>query len=303
MASFDSRPPLGPVRVAFVFQGGGSLAAPQVGMLWALTEAGIRPDLVVGSSAGALNAVAFASDPSSKGLDQLEDVWASVRRRHVAPFSVRALLAAFTGHGEGLVSDAALRVLLERAAHAPTLRETAVPAHVVATDLASGEPVVLSDGDTVAALLASSAFPGLYRSVPIGRRLLVDGGVSADVPVLQAEALGATVSYVLPAATWDVALPLPRRPLPQAYHALRQILESAARRDIAAAQGRVHVLPAPNTRIANPIDFRDTAGLIEEGYRLATEWLAHRAAPAIIPAPPAPSLLDGSMTTRVASAS
>jgi len=126
-----------PGRVAFVFQGGGSLTAPQVGMLWALTEAGVMPDLVVGSSAGALNAVAFASDPSPEGLDELEAVWVSLRRRPVARFSFRTVFGALTGRADALVSDTALRVLLERATLAPTLSETSVPAHVVATDLAS----------------------------------------------------------------------------------------------------------------------------------------------------------------------
>ena len=79
------------------------------------------------------------------------------------------------------------------------------------------------------ALLASCAFPGLYPPVRVGGRLLVDGGVSADVPVLQAEALGATVTYVLPAAVCDVAQSLPRGPLPLAYHALGQVLGAVAR--------------------------------------------------------------------------
>jgi NTE family protein len=88
-------------RVAFVFQGGGSLAAAQVGIVRALAAAGLRPDLVVGSSAGALNAVAFASDPTQAGLDGLETVWRSLARRQVAPFSARALLAAAAGGAAG----------------------------------------------------------------------------------------------------------------------------------------------------------------------------------------------------------
>ena len=97
-----------PGSVAFVFQGGGSLAASQVGMLRALAAVGLTPDLVIGSSAGALNAVAFASDPSPAGLDGLEVVWRSLRRRQVAPLSARTLLAV-AGRGEGLVSSAAFR--------------------------------------------------------------------------------------------------------------------------------------------------------------------------------------------------
>jgi NTE family protein len=270
----DRRRLAAPGPVAFVFQGGGSLAAPQVGMLRALTEAGVVPDLVVGSSAGALNAVAFASDPGVAGLGGLESVWMSLRRRRVAPFSVRAALAAAAGRGDGLVSNSALRALIESAAVAGTLGGTSIPAHVVATDLASGAPVVLSAGETVLALLASCAFPGLYPPVAVGERLLVDGGVSADVPVLQAEALGARVTYVLPSASYGAAQSLPHGPLPLAYHALSQILGLVARGDVAASRGLVHVLPAPGSRATSPVDFRDTARLIGEGYRLAAGWLA-----------------------------
>jgi NTE family protein len=259
--------------VAFVFQGGGSLAAPQVGMLRALLQAGIVPDLVVGSSAGALNAVAFASDPSVTGLDRLERLWMSLRRRQVAAFSARNLIGAVTGRSDGLLANDGLRRMVEDSFVARSFDETTIPAYVVATELATADPVVISEGDTVSALLASSAFPGLYPPVEVDSRLLIDGGVAADVPVLQAEALGASVSYVLPAAGSDDTRSLPHGPLSLAYHALGQILEATARRDAAAARGPVHVLPVPSSRASNPVDFRGTARLIDEGYRLANDWL------------------------------
>ena len=260
-------------RVAFVFQGGGSLAAPQVGMVRALAAAGLRPDLVIGSSAGALNAVAFASDPTQANLDAIEAVWRSLARRQVAPFSARALLAAVTGRGGGLVSQSALLGLLAGFPIPRTLDGTSIPAHVVATELASGAAVIISGGETVPALLASCAFPGLYAPVELGGRQLVDGGVSADVPVLQAEALGASVTYVLPAAAYALPL-LPSGPLPLANRALSQVLGAVARHDLTAAHGTVHVLPAPDSGAGSPVDFRDTTRLIDEGYRLATGWLA-----------------------------
>jgi NTE family protein len=267
--ALPGQPPDQAGGVASVFQGGGSLAAPHVGMLCALSEAGLLPDLVVGSSAGALNAVAFASDPSPVGLGRLEAMWLSLRRQRVAPFSARALLAAVTGRGGGLVSGSGLRGLLEGAAIARALEGMPIPAHVVATDLASGATVVLSAGDIVPALLA--LIVPISRFVPAsggGGRLLVDGCVSA-VPVLQAETLGAWVSYVLPAAATDVVRAVPGRPLPLALHALGQLLGTVARHELAAARGTVHVLPAPSTPVISPVDFRGTARLIDEGYRAA----------------------------------
>ena len=160
----------------------------------------------------------------------------------------------------------------------------AIPAHVVATDLRSGAAVVLSDGQTGPALLASCAFPGLYPPVEVDGRLLIDGGVSADVPVLQAEALGAREIYVLPAAGCDVSAPPPRRPLPLAFHALSQVLGSVTATNVAAARGPVHVLPAPSSQTTSPVVFRDTSRLIDQGHQLTAGWLDRQRADR--PAPP-----------------
>jgi NTE family protein len=259
--------------VGFVLQGGGSLTAAQVGMLRALTEAGIRPDLLVGSSAGAINAVAFAAGPSISALVRLEAMWRGLHRRHVAPMSLRTLLAAATGRGNGLFPDTGLRRQLETFLPVDDLSEASIPVHVVATDLESGGAVVLSTGDAVTALLASSAFPGLYPPVSLGGRHLIDGGVAADVPVLQAEALGASVIFILPAAADVPTHTYGRGPLPLAYSALGQILDGIARRDIAATSARVFVLPTITSTASNPVDFRDTAQQIAAGYERTTTWL------------------------------
>lgn len=259
---------------AFVFQGGGALTAPQVGMLRALTEAAIAPDFVVGSSAGALNAVAYAADPTPHGVDRLEELWLTLRRRNVARLSIPTLARALVGRRDGLLDTAPMVTLLTSGVVAPLLEETRLPAHVIATDMSTAEPVVISSGDTVSALLASAAFPGLFAPVLREGRLLIDAGVSADIPVLQAEALGATVSFVLPAAIPDDADTPPRGPLAMAYHALGQILDASARRDAAAAVGEVHLLPAPTSPASNPLDFRETRRLIDDGHRLALDWLS-----------------------------
>ena len=166
-------------KLAFVFEGGGSLAAAQIGMLRALIEDGPRPELVIGTSAGAINAVAFAAYPTAAGVAELEALWLSLHRRDVAT----------------------LRDLLDDHFADRRLEDVPVPAHVVTTDLASGTAHVISTGPVVEALMASAAMPGLFPSVTIGGRQLVDGALAANTPIRQAVDLGATDIYVLAVAT------------------------------------------------------------------------------------------------------
>lgn len=264
--------------VAFVLQGGGSLCAAQVGALRALTQAGVTPDLVVGSSAGALNAAAFAADPGIEGIDRLEALWLGLKRRHVAPISPRTLIRAALGWGEAAVSSAALRRLLRDGVGVNRLEDTAVPVHIVTTDAETGAAVVLSRGDAVPALLASAAFPGLYPPVCVGGHRLIDGGVSADTPVLQAEALGATTIYVLPAAVTQQTDHHAHAALLAAYRAVGQILVERERRDLAAVRGSVLRLPAATTPVVSLVDFRDTPRLVRAGYSLTQDWLVEQPA-------------------------
>ncbi|MCX4580396.1 patatin-like phospholipase family protein [Streptomyces sp. NBC_01571] len=267
-----------PDVVAFVLQGGGSLCASQVGALRALTRAGITPDLVVGSSAGALNGVAFAADPSIEGIDRLEALWLNIKRRHVAPISLRTLVMAVVGRGEAAVSSAGLGKLLRFGVGVGRLEDVVVPVHVVATDFETGAAVVLSRGNAVSALLASAAFPGLYPPVRVGEHRLIDGGVSADTPVLQAEALGATKIYVLPAAVTKQTGRQAHAVLFAAYQAVGHILDERERRDVAAVRGSVVRLPAADTPVGSLIDFSDTRRLIQAGYSLTQDWLARQPA-------------------------
>jgi NTE family protein len=250
---------------AFVLQGGGSLAAAQVGMLHALLEAGITPDMIVGSSAGAINAVAFAENPTEAGLARLEHLWAGLRRATVFPLNPRDILTGLAGRRDGLVSPRRLRVLLARGLDTELLQDTRIPVHVVATDAATGQAVTLSHGPALDALLASGAIPGVFPPVLLGGRLLTDGGIAADTPILQAEALGATVSYVLP-AVMPTGPDTTRGAVAFLLRGLSQILDHAAATDLTAARGQIHLLPAPRLTVTNPFDFRHTKMLIAEGY-------------------------------------
>jgi NTE family protein len=261
------------MTVGFVLQGGGSLSAGQVGMLQALGEAGIRPDVIVGSSAGALNAVAFAQDPTTGGLEELRHRWNRVHRHDVFRIQPGPVFAGLSGRSAGLLSPRRFRAWLSAGLHIRDLDDALIPTAVVATDADSGETVVLSHGSAMDALLASTAIPGVFPPVRIDGRWLMDGGVGADIPLRQAEELGATLSYILPRAN-----PGPNARAAGALSALlragNQLQERSSDGAVAAAQHEVRFLPAPTSPGASPFDFRGTGPLIQDGYIRTKSWLA-----------------------------
>jgi NTE family protein len=177
-------------RTAFVFAGGGSLGAVQVGMLREMMRAGVSADLVVGSSVGAMNAAYFAGAPHAAGVDKLEKVWRGLRRHDVFPVTLRSVLGFMVG-ADNLIDPSNLRKLIEHNIPFPNLEDAPIPAHVVATNL-GGAAVCLSSDPAVEAVLASAAIPAAFPSVHIGENYLIDGAVGGNTPILTAADLGAS---------------------------------------------------------------------------------------------------------------
>jgi NTE family protein len=279
---------MGVERVAervFVLNGGGNLGAVQVGMLQALLEGGIRPDAVVGTSIGALNAAFLAGHADLAGIEELSLLWASVRRRDVFPMSIPALAKGVFGHRPFIVESLGLRSLLMRANFGfERLEEAPIPVRVVATDLDTGDAVVLRSGDTIRALLASSAIPGVFPTVEIGGRTLIDGGIAANTPIAQAEAFEPSEIYVLP--TLPAAhLPPPGNAILMMQRAMALAAHPGEQRAIAEASSRrsVRILPVPAAAGKLSIfDFRATRQLIRESYVLAASWLEGGASSPIV---------------------
>ncbi|MCC7256515.1 MAG: patatin-like phospholipase family protein, partial [Dokdonella sp.] len=143
-------------KTAFVLSGGGSLGAVQVGMLAALADNDIVPDLVVGTSVGALNGAAFADDPTPAGVERLAALWRSLRREDVFPLTLLAGLKALLLRRDHLVEPGALLAIVRGILHARRIEQTRIPLHVTATDVLSGAEVTLSSGDLDTALMAST---------------------------------------------------------------------------------------------------------------------------------------------------
>jgi NTE family protein len=158
------------MTVAFALSGGGNLGPMQAGTVLALVEAGIEPDLLVGTSAGALHAALLATRPGIEGARTLMTASSSLRRRDVFRFDLVAVLAGFMGARDNLVSARQLRRLIRRWVEIDRIEQAVIPFAAVATDALTGEAVVLSTGDVADALAASSAIPGLLPPVRIDGR-------------------------------------------------------------------------------------------------------------------------------------
>ena len=283
------------MTTAWVLRGGASFGAAQVGMAKALIEAGHHPDRLYGTSAGALNAAWLAADPTLEGLEALSRLWTVVRRRDVFPLSAPVAIAGFVGRKDHLVSPRALTKWLRGAVLVRRLEDSVLPLTVVTTDLETGEEVLLEEGPAVPALLASSAMPGVFPPVRIGKRWLIDGSVVSDTPVGPAVRAGADRVFVLPSVP-DVPMARPRSAL---NVLLRSTSISLARHNVDAVatwcgRCRLYLVPAPLVPGVSPFSFDRSRELIEAGYRLTSGWV-HGARP-VAPgarAEDAPGLVDG----------
>lgn len=194
-----------PRPVAVVVGAGGVLGAAHIGVGHALERHGFVPDLIVGTSVGALNGAIAAAHPR-RAAPWLDHVWTQLRRRDVYPLG-------YPSSRTSVFTDRGLRRLIARAGLPSRIEELAVPFTAVATDLVTGAAVLLDRGDLESALLASAAIPGMLPPVNRADRTLVDGGLVAYVPVLAAQQAGAASVVVV--ATGPESAPLrpvvPRR--------------------------------------------------------------------------------------------
>lgn len=250
--------------VAFVLGGGGVLGAVEVGMLRALLRFGIKPDLIVGTSVGAVNGAIVAADPTAEVTDRLANLWSSPEARQVYGDSLPRRVGRFMRTGTHLHSAAPLRALLERELGAGrTFEEMTVPFQCCAASIERAAEHWFSTGPVVPAVVASASVPGLLPPAEVGGQHFVDGGIVNSIPVGRAVELGAATVFVLQVGRIDRPLSTPQRPWQVAWVAFeiarrhRFAYELAATPDAVA----VHVLPSGGgtVRDDSPLAYRDLA--------------------------------------------
>jgi NTE family protein len=185
------------------------------------------------------------------------------------------MMLALAGARDALCADTGLERLVRRHVPFGALENAPIPVHLVATDLLSGEEVLLSAGDAVSAVLASSAVPAVLPSVRRDGRTLVDGGLADNAAISQAVALGADRIYVLPTG-YACALPIaPSKPLAVAVQALSLLVQRRLISDVALYADRVDVVVLPPLcplRIS-ATDFRHAEELRHRARASSAAWL------------------------------
>ena len=264
---------------AFVLGGGGVLGAAEVGMLQALLERGTRPDLVVGTSVGAINGALIAADPTPGAVDRLRTVWQELASEGVLAGSVLARVGTLVRTRTHLHRREPLRDLLRARLPVRTFAELAVPFQCVAASIERAAEHWFADGDLVEAVLASSAVPGLLPPVEIDGEHYLDGGLVHSIPVGRAVALGAGTVYVLHVGRIERPLRPPARPWEVATVAFEIARRHRFAADVAALPPDValHVLPSgeqapPAAADLRTLRYRDLSGVPEriERARAAT---------------------------------
>jgi len=242
-------------------------------MLHVLLEAGLRPDFVVGSSVGAMNAAYFAGAPDVAGVSRLADIWLGLRRADIFPLTLSSALSLFR-HPESIVDPSRLRHMIEGNLSFAQLEDATIPLHVMATDQ-QGVGVRLSTGPAADAILASAAVPGIFPPVAIGGRHLMDGAIAANTPLRLAVELGATQIIVLPTGYACALEEPPKGVIAKALHAVTLLIAWQLMHEIdVIPQGiQVHMAPALCPLEISPFDFSASGQLIERAMRSTKKWI------------------------------
>jgi NTE family protein len=262
-------------KTAFVFAGGGSFGAIQVGMLQSLVAHGIAADLVVGSSVGALNGAFYAGDPTVKGVARLSEIWRGLKRQDVFPLTMRSLLT-FLWRRDFLIPHDGIRKLIEDNIPFRRLEQAPLPVHIVTTDIISGDSVVLSEGSTSDAIVASTAIPGAFSPVHYRDYYLADGAISSNTPIRVAVAKGARRLIVLPTGHACANDAPPVGAVANALHALTLLIarQLVIELENLGPEIEYYVIPPLCPLVGSPYDFSRTADHIDRAVLSTDAWLA-----------------------------
>ena len=268
--------------IALVLGGGGMLGAVEVGMLRALVEAGVQPDLILGSSVGAINGAAVAADFTAETVERLGELWERLGRGAVFAEGVLGRMANLARSGTHVHGSEGMRALLEEHSKGLLIEDLKVRFSCVAACIETASAHWFDSGPVVDAVMASAAVPGLLPPVAIGGRHYLDGGLVHSIPVGRALALGATQVFVLQVGRVERPLRPPRWPWEVGMVAFEIARRHRFSEEMASLPQDRDVIVLPTGDIAAPganLRYRSTGQVsarIEAAYRASVDALERR---------------------------
>ncbi len=258
---------------ALVLAGGGTRGAVQIGMLQVLTEHGFVPDRIYGASVGAINGVAFAGDPTRRGVERMTEIWTGLTRDTVYPQGRLHGPWLYVRQRDSVYSNDGLRHVIEDGISFERLEDAVIPVEVVATSLTDGQERWFTYGAAVEATLASSAIPTIFPPVEIDGERFIDGSVVNNVPIRRAIDSGATRIVVLLCAPLVYTPVSTKRPVEAMLNALLIAIHARFVRDMAQLPPGVEVMVCSGSDSGTREfdDFSTTETLIAEGRKEAEE--------------------------------
>jgi len=239
-------------RVGLALGGGAARGFAHVGVIRALEQAGIVPEVIAGTSAGAVVGAIYAAGYGAADLLRIAS--------QLEQSSVRDL----TLPDRGFIRGERLQAFVNRAVQDRPIERLRIRFAAVATDLASGDAVTFRAGDTGLAVRASSAVPGIFQPVTVGGRTLVDGGLTHPVPVAAARALGADVVIAV-----DISRPPEAGRVSDSIDVILQTFSIMGRAIAAQALREADVVIRPPIGAVGSTDFDSRQFAIAEGERAA----------------------------------
>jgi NTE family protein len=245
-------------------------------MLRALLERNIIPDVVIGTSAGALNGAAVAYAPNLTGVAQLAAVWEQLRAEHVFPGGRIHRAWNVVRRGTHLFENTGLSAVIHHATPARSFGDLEIPLRVIATDLDTGEEVVITRGPLKPALLASAALPGVFPVVHHDGRRLVDGGVVNNVPLWHALSGPIDRVFILNVSA-GAGEKVERSPLDVVMTSFTHARSQRYELELRHVPPEIEVVELPRPRDTRDLfDFTGARELMDEAYELACETLDGR---------------------------